>query len=479
MGRASARGSRAAAVQGCAVRRDARPRIRCPRTRCSATPRRRRKSRRQVERLVRRSRRLHVFGPCRTGRAASAASRSPPRASSPKTSNGRLSGRVDGDIVYATSEFLSRAGQAQPALQRDLGRELHRLRRVGLVGLPRGRAADHLGRGRRAVLCRCGLGARHARVPAAEFRHHPHSAMGGAGRILSPATRTSSSSGSRSRPSIGSASPAPISTRRRCHRRRPPPSPRCSWIRSAPTATSAIRTTASAPIRSSRAGTSRRSTTAAPAAQPTFYRLPTGTPEQPFVFQPRYDRIWQAGGTVSKDLGEMVLRAEAVYANGQGYSVTSLSVPQGVVKRIDARLHRERRVSAARRHASQRPGFPARLFQRRRRATSWSRATDSARASSSRPNSTAAFEPQILWIQNFKDAGGLSGRGSTGIRRKTPRSGSASISSPGQTTVISAATTTATASTRNFDTTSSEVSVARPRRCRRDPTSSAVRSAVG
>ena len=67
--------------------------------------------------------------------------------------------------------------------------------------------------------------------------------------------------------------------------------------------------------------------------QPTFYRMPSATPGQPFVFQPRYDRIWQAGGTVSKDLGEVVLRGEAVYANGQGYSVTDLSVPQGVVKR--------------------------------------------------------------------------------------------------------------------------------------------------
>src|SRR5262249_8234680 len=67
--------------------------------------------------------------------------------------------------------------------------------------------------------------------------------------------------------------------------------------------------------------------------QPTFYRLDTGIPEQPFVFQPRYDRIWQVGGTVSKDLVDMVLRAEVVYANGQGYSVTTPSVPQGVAKR--------------------------------------------------------------------------------------------------------------------------------------------------
>ncbi len=110
-------------------------------------------------------------------------------------------------------------------------------------------------------------------------------------------------------------------------------SPRCSSIRNGRTAISATRTTACAPTRSSPAGTSPRSTTAASARQPTFYRLATGTPGQPFVFQPRYDRIWQAGGTVSKDLGEMVLRGEAVYASGQGYSVTDLAVPQGVVQR--------------------------------------------------------------------------------------------------------------------------------------------------
>src|SRR6185295_13242344 len=67
-------------------------------------------------------------------------------------------------------------------------------------------------------------------------------------------------------------------------------------------------------------------------SQPTFYRLPA-PPGQPFAFQPRFDRIWQVGATMSKDLGEAVLRAEAVYTNGQGYSVTSLSAPQGVVLR--------------------------------------------------------------------------------------------------------------------------------------------------
>ncbi len=67
---------------------------------------------------------------------------------------------------------------------------------------------------------------------------------------------------------------------------------------------------------------------------PTFYPEPPTSTGQPFVFQPRYDRIWQAGGTVSKDFGDVVLRGEAVYANGQGYTVADFATAaQGVVKR--------------------------------------------------------------------------------------------------------------------------------------------------
>jgi len=141
-------------------------------------------------------------------------------------------------------------------------------------------------------------------------------------------------------------------------------------------------------------------------ASPTFYRLPTGNPAQPFVFQPRFDRIWQAGGTVSKDLGDMVLRAEAVYTNGLGYSTTDLSAPQGVVERstldyivsVEFPLPGDTRLNV---QGFQRAyfnggggdlvikndGFGASIFL----STKFS----------------AAFEPQILWIQSFKNAGGL------------------------------------------------------------------------
>ena len=140
--------------------------------------------------------------------------------------------------------------------------------------------------------------------------------------------------------------------------------------------------------------------------QPTFYRLATGNPAQPFVFQPSYDRIWQVGGTLSKDLGEMVLRGEAVYTNGQGYSVNSLDTPQGVIKRnalqyilsLDIPLAGDTRLNL---QGFQRAyfgggagdivvksnGFGASVFLSTKLSPSW--------------------EPQILWIQGFKDAGGM------------------------------------------------------------------------
>ncbi|HET7033621.1 MAG TPA: DUF1302 family protein [Casimicrobiaceae bacterium] len=140
--------------------------------------------------------------------------------------------------------------------------------------------------------------------------------------------------------------------------------------------------------------------------QPTFYRLDTGNPAQPFVFQPRYDRIWQAGGTVSKDLGDMVLRAEAVYANGQGYSVTTLSAPQGVLQKStfdyivsaewalpgDTRLNLQafQRVffdGGGRDLVVRSDGFGMGIFV----STKW----------------TDALEPQILYQQNFDHAGGI------------------------------------------------------------------------
>ena len=124
------------------------------------------------------------------------------------------------------------------------------------------------------------------------------------------------------------------------------------------------------------------------------------------MFQPLYDRIWQAGGTVTKDLGEMVLRAEAVYANGQGYGVTSLAVPQGVVKRstLDYIVSVEFPLPGDTRLNIQ--GFQRAYFN----GGGGDIAVKSDGFGASIFLSTklsAAFEPQILWIQNFKNAGGL------------------------------------------------------------------------
>jgi len=140
-------------------------------------------------------------------------------------------------------------------------------------------------------------------------------------------------------------------------------------------------------------------------AQPTFYRLPAA-PGQPFVFQPRNDRIWQAGGTVSKDLGESVLRAEAVYTNGQGYSVLDPLVPQGVVQRntLDYILSIEFPL----------PGDTRLNVQGFQRAYFGGSASDLAIKNDGFGASiflstklTDAIEPQILWIQSFKDAGAM------------------------------------------------------------------------
>lgn len=43
----------------------------------------------------------------------------------------------------------------------------------------------------------------------------------------------------------------------------------------------------------------------------------------PNTYRPRHDRIWQAGGSLAKDLGPMVLKAEAVYTRGRRLNLTT------------------------------------------------------------------------------------------------------------------------------------------------------------
>ena len=140
-------------------------------------------------------------------------------------------------------------------------------------------------------------------------------------------------------------------------------------------------------------------------AKPTFYRLASDVPDQPFTFQPRYDRIWQTGGTLSKDFSDFVLRAEAVYTHGQGSSVTDPNTAQGVVYRptldyilsFDFTLPGDTRLNVQ--------GFQRVYFGG---AGDLALKSDGFGASiliSTKLTST--LQPQLLWIQNFKDAGGL------------------------------------------------------------------------
>ena len=281
--------------------------------------------------------------------------------------------------------FLSRCRQARSAPRFLLGRELHRFLGRGL-GLPAGRAADRLGRSRRAVLRGRRVGARHARVPAAELRHHAHSAVGGARRVhrrrLARRVHLDSGADVRQYRQAGVrllSGAAAVADAVRCRR--------------------AVRGSGAARrARSSNSNYGVRANTLSPdgissafyyrsfSTSPTFYRRAVRRRGQPFVFQPRYDRIWQAGGTVSKDLGEVVLRGEAVYAQGHGYAVADLTAAQSVVKRstLDYIVSLEWRAAA--RHAAQRAGLPARVFRWRRDDLAIPRTTASAPASCCRPS---------------------------------------------------------------------------------------------
>ncbi|HLX30083.1 MAG TPA: DUF1302 family protein [Casimicrobiaceae bacterium] len=67
-------------------------------------------------------------------------------------------------------------------------------------------------------------------------------------------------------------------------------------------------------------------------AQPTFYRQVVLAPQPAFVYQARHDRIWQTGGTLAKDLGPAVFKAELVYTQGRSYDVLRLADEDGVVR---------------------------------------------------------------------------------------------------------------------------------------------------
>ena len=138
--------------------------------------------------------------------------------------------------------------------------------------------------------------------------------------------------------------------------------------------------------------------------QPTFYRLPVERPDQPFRYEPRFDRVWQVGGTISKDFSDFVLRAETVYTHGQNYTVADVASQPGVAERetldyivtAEWQLEDDTRLNV---QAFQRVFFGG--------AGDLAVRNDGFGASVLVSRRFGSFEPQLLWIQNFKDAGGL------------------------------------------------------------------------
>ena len=139
---------------------------------------------------------------------------------------------------------------------------------------------------------------------------------------------------------------------------------------------------------------------------PTFYTLPSDIAGQAVTFQPRYDRIWQVGGTLTKDFSDFVFRAEAVYTHGQGFSVIDPGTPEGVVVRptLDYILSAEWTLPGDTRVNVQ--GFQRVFFGGS--VADFAVKSDGFGASLfASTKLTSTLEPQILWIKNFKDAGGL------------------------------------------------------------------------
>lgn len=63
---------------------------------------------------------------------------------------------------------------------------------------------------------------------------------------------------------------------------------------------------------------------------PTFYRQLEAP--NTLVFQARHDRIHQFGGTLSKDFGDVVLKAEGVYTSGRSFTSLNAADTDGVVR---------------------------------------------------------------------------------------------------------------------------------------------------
>jgi hypothetical protein len=88
-------------------------------------------------------------------------------------------------------------------------------------------------------------------------------------------------------------------------------------------------------------------------ATPALYRELSAAPVPTVVFEPRHNRIWQGGGTLTKDLGRVVLKAEAIYTDGRRFEVSNPARFPGVVEQdtfdyivgLDFMLPREGRLN--------------------------------------------------------------------------------------------------------------------------------------
>jgi len=66
-------------------------------------------------------------------------------------------------------------------------------------------------------------------------------------------------------------------------------------------------------------------------AQATFFREIVTGPRPAFVYTPRHEMITQYGTTASKDLGDFLIKGEAIYTVGRNFNTLSLADGDGVV----------------------------------------------------------------------------------------------------------------------------------------------------
>jgi hypothetical protein len=67
-------------------------------------------------------------------------------------------------------------------------------------------------------------------------------------------------------------------------------------------------------------------------SQAAYFRRIDDGPEPAYIYQARHERINQYGGTLAKDFGDFVLKAETVYTHGRNFSTLNADDDDGVVR---------------------------------------------------------------------------------------------------------------------------------------------------